>query len=113
VTESLEHYDWAELIPVVLIYTFVFVLGICGNGIVTTHCSLSYINRPLYITFPEFEYLVLIIFTIARYRRFKNITNIFLASLSSADLLLVTVCIPVNVSFLISMYTTYANNADA
>ena len=41
VTESLEHYDWAELIPVVLIYTFVFVLGICGNGIVTTNCIIN------------------------------------------------------------------------
>lgn len=42
----------------------------------------------------------LIIFTISRYRRLKTITNIFLASLASADLLLVTICVPVNVSLL-------------
>lgn len=41
----------------------------------------------------------LIIFTIARYRRLKTITNIFLASLASADLLLVIICVPVNVSY--------------
>lgn len=43
-------------------------------------------------------HLGLIIFTIARYRRLKTITNIFLASLASADLLLVIICVPVNVS---------------
>ena len=41
----------------------------------------------------------LIIFTIARYRRLKTITNLFLASLASADLLLVIICVPVNVSY--------------
>lgn len=40
----------------------------------------------------------LIVFTIARFRRLKTITNIFLASLATADLLLVTICVPVNVS---------------
>ena len=57
----------------------------------------------------------LIIFTIARYRRLKTITNIFLASLASADLLLVIICVPVNVSRLqltelLSVLLTYRNS---
>ena len=65
-------YDWSELIPALIVYSTVLMLGISGNA--------------------------LIIFTITRYRRLKTTTNIFLASLASADLLLVLICVPVNVS---------------
>lgn len=34
ISESLDQYDWAELIPAVVVYAIVFILGICGNGIV-------------------------------------------------------------------------------
>ncbi|XP_025111286.1 G-protein coupled receptor 54-like [Pomacea canaliculata] len=38
---------------------------------------------------------ILVIVSVARYRRMHNITNIFLLSLATADLLLVCVCVPV------------------
>ncbi|XP_045027343.1 pyroglutamylated RF-amide peptide receptor isoform X2 [Daphnia magna] len=81
IDSSFDNYDWAELIPAVVVYSFVLLLGISGNG--------------------------LIIFTTARYRRLKTITNIFLASLASADLLLVIVCVPVNVAKLFSFAWTF------
>ena len=33
---SLDNYDWAELIPVVVVYSIVLLLGISGNGICKT-----------------------------------------------------------------------------
>lgn len=33
VSESLEYYDWAELVPAVVVYSVVLLLGIFGNGI--------------------------------------------------------------------------------
>ena len=70
--ESFDNYDWSELCPAVVIYGLVLLLGVSGNA--------------------------LIIYAITRYRRLKTITNIFLASLASADLMLVLICVPVNVS---------------
>ena len=32
VSESLDHYNWAELIPVVIVYSVVLLLGVLGNG---------------------------------------------------------------------------------
>lgn len=32
VSESLDHYDWAELVPVVVVYSIVLLLGVSGNG---------------------------------------------------------------------------------
>lgn len=69
--ESINTYYWEELIPPLIVYSVTFVLGIIGNS--------------------------LIIFTISRYRRMKSTTNVFLASLASADLLLIIICIPVKV----------------
>jgi hypothetical protein len=69
--ESHNIFNWAELIPTVVIYGVTMVFGIAGNS--------------------------LIIFTICRYRRMKSTTNVFLASLASADLLLIIICIPVKV----------------
>lgn len=37
VMESFDHYDWSELIPTVIVYSIVFVLGICGNGTYPIH----------------------------------------------------------------------------
>ncbi len=61
-----------ELIPVVLIYGLTMILGIIGNS--------------------------LVVFSIIRYKRMQNVTNMFLTSLSSADFLLITLCIPIKVS---------------
>ena len=67
------HYiNWVEQTPPLLVFTVTFIIGVVGN--------------------------FLIIFTIASYRRMKSTTNIFLASLASADLLLIVLCIPVKVS---------------
>lgn len=64
---------WNELIPIIVVYGITFILGLTGN--------------------------CLIIFTTFRYRRMKSVTNIFLSSLASSDLLLIVVCIPVKVNF--------------
>lgn len=61
-----------ELIPVTMVYCVTFVIGVLGN--------------------------TLVIFSIARYRRLQTVTNIFLTSLASADLLLVVLCVPIKVS---------------
>ncbi|XP_070194873.1 neuropeptide Y receptor type 1-like [Littorina saxatilis] len=58
-----------ELIPVTIVYGATLILGLSGN--------------------------LLVIVVVARYRTMKNITNTFLLSLASADLLLVSICIPV------------------
>jgi len=69
--ESHNIFNWSELIPTLVIYGATMVIGIAGNS--------------------------LIIFTICRYRRMKSTTNVFLASLASADLRLIIICIPVKV----------------
>lgn len=74
--ESYNTYFWAELLPALIVYSLTMALGIAGNS--------------------------LIVFTICRYRRMKSTTNVFLASLASADLLLIIVCIPVKVAKLFS-----------
>ena len=65
-------FDWSHLAPALAVYAATYVVGVVGNG--------------------------LIIFTICRFRRLKTTTNVFLASLASADLLLILLCIPVKVS---------------
>ncbi|KAG1648506.1 QRFP-like peptide receptor [Nymphon striatum] len=69
-----------ELIPTTIIYSIIFLIGLIGNS--------------------------LIIFVIARYRRMRSISNIFLASLSAADLLLIIACIPVKLARLYSFTWT-------
>ena len=64
-------FDWNELIPTVLVYSVTFVIGLVGN--------------------------CLIIFTTFQYRGMQSVTNVFLSSLASADLLLIVICIPVKV----------------
>ena len=60
-----------EIIPVTIIYGITFIVGVIGN--------------------------TLVIFSIVRYKRMRNVTNVFLTSLASADLLLVLLCVPVKV----------------
>lgn len=69
--KALETFFWRELTPTLVVYAVTYVLGVVGNA--------------------------LIIFTIYRYRRLKTTTNVFLASLATADLLLILMCIPVKV----------------
>ncbi|XP_071523579.1 QRFP-like peptide receptor isoform X2 [Panulirus ornatus] len=67
--ESFSTYYWDELLPPLTVYMMTLLLGVAGN--------------------------VLIIYTIFRYNGMKSTTNVFLASLASADLLLILVCVPV------------------
>ena len=73
---ALDTFFWSQLAPPLAVYAATYVVGVAGNG--------------------------LIIFTICRFRRLKTTTNVFLASLASADLLLILLCIPVKVSRLMS-----------
>ena len=61
-----------EMIPVSIVYGGTLVLGMVGN--------------------------MLVIFSVTRYEQMQTVTNTFLLSLASADLLLVLVCVPVKVS---------------
>ncbi|XP_063601966.1 QRFP-like peptide receptor [Penaeus indicus] len=68
-TVSQNIFFWDELLPPLIVFTLTLLLGILGNS--------------------------LIIYTICRYNRMKSTTNVFLASLASADLLLILICVPV------------------
>ena len=70
--DSINNIPMEEFIPVALVYGLTLAIGVVGN--------------------------FLVIFSIARYRRMQNVTNIFLTSLSSADLLLILICVPMKVS---------------
>ena len=70
--ESISNIPLGELIPVAIVYGLTLILGVIGNA--------------------------LVIFSICRYRRMQTVTNIFLTSLASADLLLVLLCVPIKVS---------------
>ncbi len=39
----------------------------------------------------------LIVYTVIHFRRMRTLSNVFLASLATADLLLIIVCVPVKV----------------
>ncbi len=69
--DSMSDLPLSELIPVSIIYGLTFILGAVGNS--------------------------LVIVCVARFRRMHNVTNILLVSLASADLLLVSVCVPIKV----------------
>ncbi|XP_045120212.1 QRFP-like peptide receptor [Portunus trituberculatus] len=73
---ALDTFFWSQLAPPLAVYAATYVVGVAGNG--------------------------LIIFTICRFRRLKTTTNVFLASLASADLLLILLCIPVKIARLFS-----------
>ncbi|XP_018565624.1 pyroglutamylated RFamide peptide receptor-like [Anoplophora glabripennis] len=69
-------FNWNELLPTIVVYGITFILGLSGN--------------------------ILIIFTTFKYRRMQSVTNVFLSSLASSDLLLIMFCIPVKVAKLFS-----------
>ncbi|XP_078051503.1 galanin receptor 2b-like, partial [Augochlora pura] len=72
INESYSHFNWAELAPVLVVYSLTFFLGLVGNLLIiaSTLCPRL---RPLPAT-P---------------------TNVFLGGLATADLLLIIFCIPV------------------
>lgn len=66
-----------ELVSVSIAYGLTLVLGITGN--------------------------ILVIASVIRFRKLHSVTNVFLLSLASADLLLVVVCVPVKVKQITQM----------
>ncbi|XP_052271529.1 cholecystokinin receptor type A-like [Dreissena polymorpha] len=58
-----------QLVPVSLVYGLTMILGLIGN--------------------------CLVIVSVAKFKKMQNVTNIFLLSLATADLLLVMICVPV------------------
>lgn len=84
---SLANIPLKELVPVTIVYGLTFILGLIGN--------------------------VLVIVSITRYRRMQTVTNTFLTSLASADLLLVSLCIPVKVSFKLVLLSATSLNGCA
>ena len=70
-TEAIDYLPLTQIVPVSMVYGLIGITGIIGN--------------------------ILVIFAIAKVQRMRSITNLFLLSLASADLLLVVVCVPVKV----------------
>ena len=69
--ESVNNIPIEEIVPVAIVYGLTLILGVVGN--------------------------TLVIVSILRIRRMRNVTNIFLMSLASADLVLVLICVPIKV----------------
>lgn len=67
-----------ELIPVCIAYGLTFLLGVTGN--------------------------VLVVVSIVRSRAMQTVTNVFLVSLASADLMLVLLCVPIKVTYNVHQY---------
>ena len=72
INESFSTFDWTELGPSLFVFSLTFLLGIVGN--------------------------ILILVAVYRNTHIKSSpVNVFLASLASADLLLILVCLPLKV----------------
>lgn len=79
--ENLNYLPLDELIPSLTFYVLIGLLGLAGN--------------------------ILVIVAILAFPRMKSITNVFLLSLASADLLLVLICVPIKVFFFIYLFIVY------
>ncbi|XP_071169030.1 QRFP-like peptide receptor [Mytilus edulis] len=66
---AIAHLPLNELIPVTIFYSITLLSGLVGN--------------------------ILVIISVARFKKMQNTTNTFLLSLSTADLLLIVICVPV------------------
>ncbi len=72
IDESLNTYNWRELGPSLIVYVVTFICGVVGNG--------------------------LILVSVIRQTHVKSSpVNVFLASLATADLLLILICLPLKV----------------
>lgn len=64
--------EWfIKFVPAIIIYTLTFIFGFFGN--------------------------LLVIFAILYLKKLQSVTNLFLVSLASADLLLIIFCVPIKV----------------
>lgn len=76
--------EWhLKFIPSIIIYSITFILGFAGN--------------------------LLVIFAICYLKKLQSVTNLFLLSLATADLLLITICVPLKVVF-IKIYRFFSLN---
>ena len=82
--ETSDYLPLDEVLPTVTIYSIIGLFGIIGN--------------------------LLVIFSIARVKRMRSITNLFLLSLATADLLLVCFCVPVKVSVHLSIMEIFVKH---
>lgn len=64
-----------RFIPAIVIYSLTFLLGFFGN--------------------------ILVIFSILYLKKLQSITNLFLLSLATADLLLIIICVPIKVNLIL------------
>lgn len=70
--ENYFNLEWfIKFLPSVLVYSLTFIFGFFGN--------------------------LLVIFSICYLKKLRSITNMFLMSLATADLLLIVVCVPIKV----------------
>lgn len=77
---NLYYFD-IELIITSLVYGLTFLVGIIGNS--------------------------LIVYSVVHFRRMKSLSNVFLASLATADLILIIFCVPVKFAQLFSYTWTF------
>lgn len=70
-----------ELLITSIVYGLTFLVGIIGNS--------------------------LIVYSVAQFRRMKSLSNVFLASLATADLILIIFCVPVKFAQLFSYTWTF------
>ena len=54
IEDSLDNYDWAELVPTVLVYSFVLLLGISGNGELR-YLHAGKMNEKIHHPFPRLQ----------------------------------------------------------
>ena len=81
--ESLATFNWSELGPSLFVFSVTFIVGILGNS--------------------------LILVAVLRHTHVKSSpVNVFLASLASADLLLILVCLPLKVRMWYIFGSTYS-----
>ena len=75
-------YEWyLKFIPSFIIYSIVFIIGSIGN--------------------------ILVIFSFCYLKKLQTITNLFLLSLATADLLIILICVPVKVKLLILLINIF------
>lgn len=72
-----------ELLITGIVYGLTFLVGIVGN--------------------------TLIVYSVVQFRRMKSLSNVFLASLATADLILIIFCVPVKFAQLFSYTWTFGN----
>lgn len=73
--------DYTELIVVSIVYGLTFLVGMVGN--------------------------LLIVYSVVQFNRMKSVSNVFLASLATADLILIIFCVPVKFAQLFTYTWTF------